>query len=66
MPDAVIWRVLIHRVGDLLTLWYAGWNRNYNLNCYGVMVTHLTTHVLLFSCTNITLQISGIPAITCW
>jgi hypothetical protein len=58
--------VLIQSVRDLLTLWYTGWNRNCNLNCYGLMVTHLTTFVRLFSWNNITLQISGIPAVTRW
>jgi len=24
MPDAVMWRVLIQRVGDLLTVWCTG------------------------------------------
>ena len=27
--DAVIWGVLIHRVGDVLTVWYTGWISKY-------------------------------------
>jgi len=38
-----------------------------NFNCYGVMVTQLTTFVSLYSCNNsITLKMAVIAAETCW